>query len=629
MVMPAGVGDLQKGERYSNIDYIFASSMKLYVPKRLVISYDIACQWSRNFVSRCSTLPYHIRFDPASTSVEYVIPKFHIAAHGTSCRTRYSLNFLRHMGRTDGENIERGWAWMNPASLSTREMGPGSRADTLDDQWCSWNFRIRTRLGTTLYRRLDESVSMARLQRDTHTAFTKTFHPNAVAKWSAQVDAWCADPLNTRIENPFEEPAPTITMADIRRELNAEEAEELAKGVVPTHAVSASQYLVAGLQLEDQQRSLYLQHAVTKSSSTTRSLAIEDKESELRRKIAQWKLDIQPKYMPGIPVAPANDDLNDDGGGDHAGEVWEVPLCLPSSFSAEQRRTYCAPGVEEKERRLRFAQAEDALDELRRVLRAVLALDTHKGKQTAGSGVAANTRMQTLLSRHRAKQDRIAERYRAARKALCALDPVGASAKEGWGNRLKVLNKSHVTPPVAEDGQSEGRLELSWIWLTSSGKAHPLATIDSLPEGEYDDSLRTEWAKSLARAERWEEEVILIPIEMRRVLRNMVFGAREWRLNSQQAISSSSKSTRIQAGYAAYAEKQAYILEELAQDYATLWLSLFREYGIDTPSGWPHMCSVERPIKRRVERRRDRMKNRVQAHALAGGSVPSHAISVT
>ena len=49
--------------------------------------------------------------------------------------------------RTDGENIERGWAWMNPASLSTREMGPGARHDTLDDQWGYWNWRILVQLG--------------------------------------------------------------------------------------------------------------------------------------------------------------------------------------------------------------------------------------------------------------------------------------------------------------------------------------------------------------------------------------------------------------------------------------------------------------------------------------------------
>lgn len=66
----------------------------------------------------------------------------------------------------------------------------------------------------------------------------------------------------------------------------------------------------------------------------------------------------------------------------------------------------------------------------------------------------------------------------------------------------------------------------------------------------------------------------------------------------------------------AYSEKQAFILEELAQDYATLWLSLFKEYNIDTPSGWPYMCAVERPVKQRIERRRARMKTKMNGHSV-------------
>lgn len=113
----------------------------------MVVSYDIACQWHRHLPSRCECLPDHIAFDPVLVDLEFVIPKFHIGAHGASCQSKFSLNFRRYMGRTDGENIERGWAWMNPASLSTREMGPGSRADTLDDQWGAFNFATLTRLG--------------------------------------------------------------------------------------------------------------------------------------------------------------------------------------------------------------------------------------------------------------------------------------------------------------------------------------------------------------------------------------------------------------------------------------------------------------------------------------------------
>jgi hypothetical protein len=51
------------------------------------------------------------------------------------------------MARTDGENPERWWAHINPVSMSTKEMGPGARQDTLDDHASAWNFRKVTGFG--------------------------------------------------------------------------------------------------------------------------------------------------------------------------------------------------------------------------------------------------------------------------------------------------------------------------------------------------------------------------------------------------------------------------------------------------------------------------------------------------
>lgn len=44
------------------------------------------------------------------------------------------------VGRTDGEEIERSWARHSGTASSTREMGPGSRHDTLEDHfgWSNW-----------------------------------------------------------------------------------------------------------------------------------------------------------------------------------------------------------------------------------------------------------------------------------------------------------------------------------------------------------------------------------------------------------------------------------------------------------------------------------------------------------
>ena len=130
------------------MDYLLVSVLKHlpeFVP--LVLSYDIACQWSRNASTRLPALPEDIAFAPEDLNFETVIPKFHIGAHGKACQSTFSLNYRACMGRTDGENIERGWAWMNPAALSTREMGEGSRQDTLDNQWAAWNWRIVINMG--------------------------------------------------------------------------------------------------------------------------------------------------------------------------------------------------------------------------------------------------------------------------------------------------------------------------------------------------------------------------------------------------------------------------------------------------------------------------------------------------
>ena len=134
------------------MDFIFSSATKASVAPRRVISYDIACQWHKNLRTRLASIPDDYRPDLDNCDVEFVIPKFHIGAHGSSCQSKFSLNFRPFMGRTDGENIERGWAWLNPASLSTREMGPGARQDALDDQWSFWNWRIVVALGESAAR---------------------------------------------------------------------------------------------------------------------------------------------------------------------------------------------------------------------------------------------------------------------------------------------------------------------------------------------------------------------------------------------------------------------------------------------------------------------------------------------
>ena len=77
----------------------------------------------------------------------YLIPKFHLPAHGAKCQTQYSFNYTHGVGRTHGETVEQEWAYINLAALSTREMGPGARHAALDDSWGGWNWKKILGLG--------------------------------------------------------------------------------------------------------------------------------------------------------------------------------------------------------------------------------------------------------------------------------------------------------------------------------------------------------------------------------------------------------------------------------------------------------------------------------------------------
>ncbi len=127
--------------RFANMDFIFLSAVCNTALLILVASYDIACQWKRNLGSWITQFPEYLQPNLAATVIRYLIPKFHLPGHGLACQSRFSHNLAPGVGRTDGEGIERDWSWINPAAMSTKQMGPGARHDTLDDHWGDMNWR--------------------------------------------------------------------------------------------------------------------------------------------------------------------------------------------------------------------------------------------------------------------------------------------------------------------------------------------------------------------------------------------------------------------------------------------------------------------------------------------------------
>jgi Kyakuja-Dileera-Zisupton transposase len=195
------------------MDFVVIYTLINAVITRLVLSYDIVCQWCRNFGKRNLLFPPFMRIpDWVFNKTQFVIPKFHIYGHGSSCQFRYSLNFLKWSARTNGEDIERWWAHINPLSMSTKEMGPGSRHDTIDDHAAAWNWRKIVGLGefrhiylisdcyrhsllsgVTLLAQLEKGLQMQARHTAFFTRFSRRFDPAVIQQWEEMVKAWDAD----------------------------------------------------------------------------------------------------------------------------------------------------------------------------------------------------------------------------------------------------------------------------------------------------------------------------------------------------------------------------------------------------------------------------------------------------
>ncbi|KIL68676.1 hypothetical protein M378DRAFT_184632 [Amanita muscaria Koide BX008] len=574
LVRKNGAGDLQKGERYCNVDYVLLSSLVGLALLRIVITYDIACQWSKNFLRRMELFPSHMRLR-SGTEVVMGVPSWHINGHGADCRANFSLGYMEGMGRTCGEEIETSWAQTNALGTSTREMGTGARHETLNDHWGGFNFRKITGFRVLFLKRLKEAYVMQNKHRDIFNKFSATFSSSTIEKWEKMLFDWTADPSKP---NPFEEPVSATSLQDVRLELTKEDAAEARANETPRSIkATLTSFFMTGLDLEEQQRLLRIEANQIKKSATPKQRAdLEDKRTLMFRQIQRWR-DIQLVYTPcvGCLLAASLSAATLDG---ETVTVFSEPaelisLYLPSSLPTHLRQLPEMLSVVEKECRLRVAQADDALADIRRQCRITSGLWQFKCLNVSRTGNKPNTRMHTLFNRFNLRTQRCAQRYRAAWKALLALDPDGS-----WRTRLQELRDADIRGPGKDDlgdkTTSNGRFEPSWIWLVPRVLSAP--DMESSEE-TLDDSMRVEWMKSRARKERWEEEVLLVEEEMRRVICYFEWKARWW---WDQRKLRTSMDLDIVDGVAAYASKQASYCKRMAESCVQFWLPFFTSEGV-------------------------------------------------
>jgi hypothetical protein len=333
-------------------------------------------------------------------------------------------------------------------------------------------------------------------------------------------------------------------LAAVKLKLLQQEALEIQEGTLFAldDTVSHSVLMSMGIELEEQQSVIdYRGYTMTNTASafrrrlrsdvgqhaTDNQLAnVQGRKNTLQRKIDSWTA-IQVLYVPGLAMLRRH----------HNGLSEEQPqnasLWLPSAISG---RVSCDLRLYSHEWDLRYAQANDALREVRRNLQ--LRAHLFKYKDRFSTGQQANTRANATISRVQRYINSSAARYRSARKALLSL-AAHLSKGDSWKLSLLELRDEDIRGmTVGEEGETEGRRSLSWIWksfgtasdsedenlqecMFSMLTAHHHNT--HVPEG-----LRVEWCKGRARALRWTEEVQLLMEEMRRVLVFLEWKAAFW-----------------------------------------------------------------------------------------------------
>ncbi|PBK58442.1 hypothetical protein ARMSODRAFT_991298 [Armillaria solidipes] len=460
MWRPCSVTDLHKGEDYLHMDYCVLSSLQ----------HDTPCDiWGVNFWERVGI--YGGDLVPVQTpdNITFLVPKFHLAAHIEKCQRTHSFNKTPGVGQTDGEAPERTWASSNLIASSTKEMGPGSQRDTLDDHFNDHNWRKVITFVVILLRRIKDTVPECASSKDSFDVFCERLSSDnlgTVSRWTQEIEAW---ETGQSAENPFEWRVKVLTVTSVWLCLAEEESKKLT-GTTPTSLHSS--ITMISIPMFDYRFELQCNSKGLGSHVTDLQWAkLLERGNQLQRDIEHWT-DIQHVYIPQVWVIRAKHERS------RAGEQiapWELDLLMPSALL----RDHCTDvesELMEFEWDFHVAQAEESLDELRRkIILETYVLDY---KKAYGHGQRQGTKSAKLLKNCQASKTRCIATYQHARSAMEALS--SCITRLGW---------RAVYQPLDSD---DARLA-----LTNNAEA-----------------LRLEWLNSRARAQHWAEECLLLQEEM-------------------------------------------------------------------------------------------------------------------
>ncbi|KAK0476564.1 hypothetical protein EDD18DRAFT_1115246 [Armillaria luteobubalina] len=470
--------------------------MSTKAPKEVVIAYDIGCQWGKNLWKRINVYGPDLTPPQKQKDIVILVPKFHLPVHIVECQEEFSFAFELFVGETDGEATEWTWAISNPVASSMREMGPGSRQDTLDDHWSDHNWRKNAGL--------HKCSTLFHLQK-----MAKFDYRNGQSRWNHGSDTVQVE-KKSKIHT-FQQSNMTLTMASVHLQLS-EEGLDAQWGASTGTLISANKMIADGLLAEQAQLDLQKEmKALGPHSTDIQRVKVLDKTSRLQQEINSW-MEVQLVYMPEVCSIHGEED---HAAGGECVVAWNIDLLLPSSLLMKHN-ILCDKQLLHYEWELRCAQAMEALGIVRQKVILETYIVNHKG--VYGHGQKIGTASNNLL------------------------DIEDAVLIAGLKQRKKRDTSSKETL-----GESTAP-QLSWIWLIAG------AVDNSTPEG-LQDTLRIEWCKLRARMQRWDEECCLLHEEMQRVLRSHEYNIKLWSDRAERSIKGTVHGARAYAFRQAFIHK--------------------------------------------------------------------------
>ncbi|KAK7022477.1 CxC2 domain-containing protein [Favolaschia claudopus] len=583
---PNGLGDLQKGERYANMDFIVMAALAGFSLLWLTISYDIGCQWKMKFSERMKLLPAEMQLPLQDINLQFGLPVWHAASHNEDCQNQNSLSFRPGVGRSDGEGVERTWGVLNTASYSTKDAGVGVRADALEAKIDNHNFLKNIGQGEALQRKLVIAIAERDRQVAAFKDVSKTVEKEVKTQWRKAIKEWEVDPTKP---NPF-----TLSRRDCPTEtqvrLEVRKDEEALSGTALLHGRSATAFLVAGIQIEDSQRRILTQlKGATALVAADRQNKIQEWRHALLVKISKF-CTLQRIYMPGAAAALEEHEAQRDTDAPPP-KAELVKLFMPSemvqrSGSARDPHHGSIPGLSDMESKLRVAQCENSLASLRSRLHAKRHLISFRNANITGQ--VPSTRARALIEEVGERVESYAGRYRQGRAALVALKGNAAYP------HLRELRPEDVQlDGDAEESDTSARKKLAMLGSGRGARA---------PRNAPGTSKRVmSWIWTAPGAleeammhECWYSNVMLLREEMRRVLRYLGWQADWWRGHVDLR---DDLDLQARAGLKAYALKQAAWHDRLADFFRAKWNvpanTVARQLVTDDNSAIDQMFSLE------------------------------------